>query len=159
MAFDKPVLSLPGRQRISDNGRGGRGVIHLTAEETGGAIGMWEAHPAPGTGPGWHTHTRETETFCILAGTFRFWVGEDTCDAGPGGVVALPPHIPHQWKNVGDTPGHGIGISTPGGFERFFIELARKGGMMTPEEIAALNAELGVVDGGMGARLGKGELS
>ena len=89
MPFDKPILSLPGSQRISDNGRGGRGIVHLTAEETGGAIGMWESHPAPGTGPGWHTHTRDTESFCILAGTFRFWVGEETYDVGPGSVVAL----------------------------------------------------------------------
>lgn len=122
MPFEKPVLSLPGRQRVSDNGRGGGGIIHLTAEETGGMIGMWESHPAPGSGPGWHTHTRETESFHVLEGHFRYWCGDDIYDVEAGGVIALPPHIPHQWKNVGDTPGHIIGIVSPGGFERFFLE-------------------------------------
>ena len=155
MPFDKPVLSLPGRQRVSDNGRGGGGIIHLTAEETGGMIGMWESHPASGSGPGWHTHTRETESFHVLDGHFCYWCGDGIYDVEAGGVIALPPHIPHQWKNVGDTPGHIIGIVSPGGFERFFLEFARKGGAMTEAEIAALNAELGIIDGGLAGDLRK----
>ena len=67
--------------------------------------------------------------------------------------------MPHQWKNVGDEAGHIIAMVTPGGFERFFLELARKGGTMTAEEVATLNAELGIIDGGMGDRLGKGQVS
>ena len=41
----------------------------------------------------------------------------------------------------------------PGGFERFFLEFARKGGAMTEAEIAALNAELGIIDGGLAGDL------
>lgn len=157
MPFDKPVLSIPGNhQHASDNGRGGRGVVHLTAEETAGALGMWESHPAPGSGPEWHMHTRETETFIIQDGTFRYWLGDDTYDTVPGSVIALPPNIPHKWKNVGDRPGHIFGIATPGGFEGFFLALAAHDGIMSPEEIAALNAKFGIVDLGMGAHLGQG---
>jgi mannose-6-phosphate isomerase-like protein (cupin superfamily) len=154
MPFDQPVTSAPDSYRYAGNGRGGRGIIHLTAAETGGALGMWESHPAPGSGPSWHMHTRETETFRVFAGVFRYWWGDRTLDVGPGGVIALPPHVPHQWRNVSDVDGHIIGIVTPGGFEQFFLELERLGNP-TADDVRAINEWLGVVDYGLAGQIGR----
>lgn len=150
--FPRAVVSFPDTARKIPNGRGGYGILHTTAAETAGAFGAWEGFPAPGAGPSWHTHTRETETFRVLAGIFGYWCGDDYFEGGPGTVVSLPPHVPHRWQNVGDTPGHVFGIATPGGFERYFLELERRNAT-TAEAILAIEAELGVIDGGLGAQI------
>jgi hypothetical protein len=84
---------------------------------------------------------------------FRYWWGGSTIDIGPGGVIALPPHVPHQWRNVSDVEGHIIGLCTPGGFERFFLEVERLGHAPSPQEIHAINELVGVIDYGLGAQI------
>lgn len=144
--FDKPVVSLPGRERVARHPHGGRIFIHATGEETAGAFGAWETFSAPGTGPTRHTHTRETEMFRVIVGTYRFWCGGDVVEAPPGTTVVLPPHIPHHWRNVSDIPGHMMGVVTPGGFELFFLELERSGAD-TPEKILSIQAQFGLIEG------------
>lgn len=149
--FPSAVVSFPATARKTNSGHGGYGILHATAEETAGAFGAWEGFPAPGAGPSWHTHTRETETFRVLAGTFGYWCGDDYFEGGPGTVISLPPHVPHRWQNVGDTPGHLFGIATPGGFERYFLELERRNAT-TAAAMLEIEAELGIIDGGLAAQ-------
>lgn len=146
--FDKPLASLPGQERIVRNSHGGKVFIHATAAETGGALGMWETFSDPGTGPHWHTHTRETEAFRVIAGRYRFWCGDTVLDAGAGATITLPPHVPHRWQNISDEPGRMLAIVTPGGFEQMFIELERIGAN-TSAEVLAIEAALGIVDSGL----------
>jgi mannose-6-phosphate isomerase-like protein (cupin superfamily) len=143
--FTKAVASLPGCERIARHRHGGQVFIHATGRETGGAFGIWETFSAPGTGPAAHVHTRETEIFRVISGTFRFWCGVEVFDAGVGGVVVLPPHIPHAWRNIGGDPGRMMGVVTPGGFEHFFLEL-QKADARTPGEIAEIQERHGVFD-------------
>jgi quercetin dioxygenase-like cupin family protein len=143
--FDKPLASLPGQERIVRNSHGGRVYIHATAEETGGALGMWETFSEPGTGPHWHTHTRETEVFRVIAGRYRFWCGDTVLVGDVGATITLPPLVPHRWENISDQTGRMLAIVTPGGFERLFIELERTGAR-TNAEILAIEATLGIVD-------------
>src|SRR5437868_2919987 len=82
--FSKAIVSQPGRERIAPAPFGGHVVVHATAEETGGTLGMWETFTPPGKGPHDHTHTRETETFRIIRGMYRFRCGDDEFDAHPG---------------------------------------------------------------------------
>src|SRR5215217_6024014 len=103
--FTRAVASLPGLERVARHAHAGQIFIHATAKETGGAFGIWETFSAPGTGPAPHIHTRETEIFRVISGTYRFWCGADVFDAGAGGVVVLPPHIAHTWRNIGDDTG------------------------------------------------------
>jgi mannose-6-phosphate isomerase-like protein (cupin superfamily) len=144
-SFETPVFSTPGRERLARHAHGGKIIIHATAEETGGALGMWETFTEPGKGPSPHVHLRETEVFRVISGRYRFWCGKTCFDGGPGTTVTLPPSVPHAWRNIGDTPGQMFGIVTPGGFERLFIEIERRGGC-THEEFIALQAALGVSD-------------
>lgn len=150
--FDRPVVSLPGHERLARHAHRGHVVIHATAAETGGAVGMWETFSAPGEGPNWHRHSRETEVFRVITGTYRFWVGSEVLEGGPGTVVTLPPNIPHTWRNVSDVPGQMFGIVTPGGFEAFFFALAETP-PQTAAELEAIEARFGVLSGDI-ARLG-----
>ncbi|HVG47403.1 MAG TPA: cupin domain-containing protein, partial [Rubellimicrobium sp.] len=121
--FEKSVVSVPGQERIARTPFGAHIVIHATAEETGGALGMWETFTPPGQGPAPHTHTRETEVFRVIKGLYRFRCGEEEFDAAPGTVVTLPPFVPHSWRNISDQPGQMFAIVTPGGCERLFIDI------------------------------------
>jgi len=144
--FDGAVVSLPGRERLARHAHGGHVVIHATAEETGGTVGSWETFSAPGGGPNWHMHSRETEVFRVIVGTYRFWVGSQVIEGGPGTVVTLPPHVPHTWRNVSEAPGQMFGIVAPGGFEAFFQALAETP-PQTAADLEAIEARFGVLSG------------
>jgi mannose-6-phosphate isomerase-like protein (cupin superfamily) len=143
--FKKAVVSAPGRERTARTPFGARIVIHATAEETAGALGMWETFTPPGQGPAPHTHTRETEVFRVIKGHYRFRCGEEEFDALPGTVVTLPPFVPHSWCNISDEPGQMFAIVTPGGCEQLFIDIEATGAR-TPEEVAVLERRLGIIN-------------
>jgi len=143
--FTTAVASIPGSERIARAPFGGKIIIHATAEQTGGVFGMWETFVPPGQGPAPHAHTRETEVFRVIRGTFRFRCGDREFDAPPGSVVTLPPHVEHGWFNSGDEPGQMFGIVTPGGFEQLFLRVEALGAK-TENEIAVVEADLGIIN-------------
>ncbi|MCF3641495.1 cupin domain-containing protein [Rhizobium sp. TRM95111] len=143
--FVKAVASVPGRQRTARASFGAPVVIHATAAETGGVFGMWETFTPPGQGPAPHVHTRETEVFRVIRGTYRFTCGGETFDAPPGTVVTLPPHVEHGWVNISDAEGQMFAIVTPGGFEQLFIDIEATDAD-TPEKVALIEARLGIVN-------------
>ena len=143
MSFDRALVSFSDSPQ---NGRAPHGspvLVHVTAAQTDGTIGIWENFVAPGKGPTPHTHTRETEVFRVIEGTFRFWCGEDSFEGGAGTVVTLPPNVPHHWVNIGETTGRMMGFVSPGGAERLFLELAAIVNP-TPEDIARVEQSLGI---------------
>lgn len=139
--FDKAIVSLPGTERTI-HPFGERQIVHATADETGGAMGIFEGFIAPGHGVHWHTHTREDEVFRVVAGRFRFWCGDRTVEGGEGTTIVAPRGIPHRWQNIGDTEGRLLFIVTPGGFEKFFIDVAALT-QITPEIVGALERGYG----------------
>lgn len=143
--FTKAIVSKPGQERIAPAPFGGHVVVHATAEETGGAVGMWETFTPPGKGPHDHTHTRETEIFRVIRGTYRFRCGDDEFDAQPGAVVVMPPNVPHGFRNTGDEPGQMLVTVTPGGFEQMFFEIGETGAN-TLDAIATIEAKFGIIN-------------
>jgi len=143
--FDRAVVSMPGKERVARTPFGAPVVIHATAAETNGAFGMWETFTPPGQGPAPHMHTRETEVFRVIRGTYRFKCGDEEFDAPPGTVVALPPYVQHSWVNIGDEPGQMFVTVVPGGCEQLFIGIETTGAD-TPAKIAAIEAGLGIVN-------------
>ena len=143
MTFDRAVVSLPDGPQRGRAPHGSPILVHATGAETNGAFGMWETFVPPGKGPEPHTHTRETEVFRVIAGTFRFTCGDETFDAPAGAVVTLPPHVPHGWINIGDTMGQVMAIVSPAGFEQLFLEIARIDNP-TPRDVALIERRLGV---------------
>lgn len=54
----------------------------------------------PGEGPRLHVHPYD-ETFVVLVGNARFFVGDEIIDAGAGDVVFGPKGLPHRFENTG----------------------------------------------------------
>jgi mannose-6-phosphate isomerase-like protein (cupin superfamily) len=73
-----------------------------------------------------HYHALSTELFYVLDGTMAFVLGEETATVAKGGLVVMPPGLPHAF---GAAPGVGadlLAVLTPG-VERFgyFRQLGR----------------------------------
>ena len=98
--------------------------ILLTAEMTGGRLGMFEAVAAPEAGPPRHIHRNEDEIFYILSGEAIFWLDGEVRNAGPGDVIFAPRGKPHTFHVVGPNPARWLTMLTPGGTEAFFAEMA-----------------------------------
>jgi quercetin dioxygenase-like cupin family protein len=145
MAFTRMVVSTPDMEKRGRAPHGSPILIHATAEETGGAFGMWETFAPPGKGPAPHIHTREAEVFRVITGTFRFFCGDDVVEGGPGTVVTLPPNVSHHWINIGDSPGQMMAIVSPGGCEQIFIEIAKLD-RPRPAEVAAIEKRFGIIN-------------
>ncbi len=99
--------------------------IHLTAEQTGSRIGVFESIDQPGYGPPRHIHNREDETFHIQSGEIEFWMNGQTRIERAGSVVFVPRGTEHTFRVLGNLPARMLAIMTPGGFEGFFAEMAR----------------------------------
>lgn len=146
MTFNRAIVARPTDRRIGRTARGDEIRIVALGSETEGSIGIFEGSISPGTGPDWHVHTRETEVFHVVSGSFRFWCGPDEFEAGPGTTVTLPPNVPHQWKNVGEENGLVLTFVTPGGFEEHFIEIAKLD-EVTDQAMADIDRKYGVKEG------------
>jgi mannose-6-phosphate isomerase-like protein (cupin superfamily) len=53
-----------------------------------------------GVGPRLHVHPYD-ETFVVVAGCARFFVGDTVLDASAGEVVLGPAGVPHRFENLG----------------------------------------------------------
>src|ERR1700749_2674825 len=95
------------------------------AEETGGGFSLVE-HPIPPrtlVAP-LHRHSREDEYSFVLEGRMGVQLGDTVIYAETGEFAFKPRHQWHTFWNPDDTPCRILEIISPGGFERFFSELA-----------------------------------
>jgi mannose-6-phosphate isomerase-like protein (cupin superfamily) len=53
-----------------------------------------------GVGPSLHVHPYD-ETFIIIAGQGRFFIGDTSLDASAGDIVLGPAGVPHRFENLG----------------------------------------------------------
>ncbi len=65
-------------------------------------------------GPDLHVHREHADAFHVLEGTFRFQVGEETYDRGPGSFVLVPPGVPHKFSNPFDAGARLLNLHAPG---------------------------------------------
>jgi mannose-6-phosphate isomerase-like protein (cupin superfamily) len=112
-------------------------LVRVRAEATGGAFTLFEEVP-PMLDTPLHVHQNEDELFYVLEGEHVFRVGDEEFRAGPGGIVFAPRGIPHAQRR--SVPGQGrlLILTSPGGFEGFFRELAaaHQEGTLGPEAYA-----------------------
>ena len=97
----------------------GIGSVCLSGADTGGTYCLLEVGLAPGMGVPRHTHTREDESYFVLAGELEVIVGSKTFVLKPGDSLVAPRDIPHQLRNSGDVENHYLLIFWPSGFEGF----------------------------------------
>jgi quercetin dioxygenase-like cupin family protein len=90
---------------------------------------------------GLHVHRVQEETFYVLEGECEWQIGDQRIHATPGTYVFIPPGVPHNIANAGDTPARVIMTVSPPGHEHYFEELAKlvvSGKRPEPDAIAAL---------------------
>ena len=103
--FDPETVKPDGRKAakaaLFDATTEGAGRGALAGAALGGAVrGLAYGNDTPGEGPRLHVHPYD-ETFVILRGRARFFVGDEVIEAGAGEAVLGPAGVPHRFENVG----------------------------------------------------------
>lgn len=99
------------------------GVTHVykaLAQETDGAISVWEAAVPPGAGAPPHSHAGEAEAFYVLEGAATLEVAGETRVLDAGSFVYSPRGVAHAFRNDGDCVLRMLVMCMPGGLERMF---------------------------------------
>ncbi len=115
-----------------------------TAASTGGRYAVIEQVTPPGWGPPRHVHTREDEIFYILEGSYELHVGDERRVVSAGASAILPRGIPHGFRNVASTPSRLLCVITPGGFEEYFLAVAKCSPPPSPAQLVALARTFGL---------------
>jgi mannose-6-phosphate isomerase-like protein (cupin superfamily) len=137
------ILSATEGERVE---LGGLGVRFMA---TGAGFSLVEHPIAPRTlAAPMHVHEREDEYSYVLEGEVGVQIGDEVLYARPGDFVVKPRGVWHAFWNRTDEPARLLEIISPGGFERYFAELAP---LLPParlapdfEGLAALQARYGL---------------
>jgi quercetin dioxygenase-like cupin family protein len=120
----------------------------VTEAESGGQFGMVVVYSQPNEGPDKNAllEYKLTETYYVLQGQYRFFLGDETFEGGPGTVIVAPPNVPHSFTNISDEVGKVLVIDTPVDGKRgtdFFVDWADQN-TQSAESIAKINAAYGI---------------
>ena len=93
-----------------------------------------------------HVHSREDELFLSLEGEHIIELDGAEHRIGPGESVFAPRGVPHAQRRVVPGEGRLLIVTTPGGFEGFFRELADadSAGTLGPDAYAAASERYGI---------------
>ena len=125
---------------------GGLGVRFMA---TGDGFSLVEHPIAPRTlAAPMHVHEHEDEYSYVLEGEVGVQIGDEVRYAARGDLVFKPRGVWHAFWNRTDKPARLLEIISPGGFERYFAELAPLLPPVRPEPdfegLAALQARYGL---------------
>jgi quercetin dioxygenase-like cupin family protein len=119
------IVRGPGEGRTLLVGGGDRVTYKVRSAETDGSYFCFEVSTSPGFGPPLHTHAYR-ELFYVLEGEYEFTFARDgelqTNIGGPGAAVAVPPNVPHTFKNGSAAPARLLFVHQPAALEEFFDE-------------------------------------
>jgi quercetin dioxygenase-like cupin family protein len=120
---DSQVLGAGEGESVLMGGLGARFMIDSAT--AGGGFALVEHPIAPRTlAAPLHRHANEDEYSYVLEGRVGVQLGDATLEAGPGDLVFKPRGQWHAFWNPGDEPARLLEIISPGGFERYFEEIA-----------------------------------
>jgi mannose-6-phosphate isomerase-like protein (cupin superfamily) len=120
-------------------------LIRESAETTGGSMAVLEEVP-PLVDTPTHVHANEDELFCSLEGEHVIQVGDEQHRIGPGDSAFGPRGVPHSQRRVVPGEGRLLIVTSPGGLEGFFRELAAAeiAGTLGPEAYATASERYGI---------------
>jgi mannose-6-phosphate isomerase-like protein (cupin superfamily) len=93
-----------------------------------------------------HVHSREDELFLSLGGDHVIELDGEEHRIGPGESVFAPRGVPHAQRRVMPGEGRLLVVTTPGGLEGFFRELAAAevAGTLGPDAYATASERYGI---------------
>jgi quercetin dioxygenase-like cupin family protein len=115
---------------------GGLGIVFkLFGAETGGSVAIVEHPLEPGTlaAPP-HRHQNEDEASYVLEGRVTIEIGERVIRASAGSLVFKPRGVFHTFWNETNERARLLEIISPGGFERYFEEVAALAALGVPPD-------------------------
>lgn len=123
--------------------------ILLDAAKTSGQLAVVEeVFTQPNATP-LHMHPADEQTFIVVEGSLRVWVGDDRHDVAAGGIAFLPRGIPHAVR-VTSTPTRLLVLGTPAGEEELFrlagwdmSQPVPPDWVLTPDRVAAAGSAIG----------------
>ncbi len=86
----------------------------LTADRSGGSLGVALVTQPPGVATPLHRHTREAEVFYLLEGGMTYRAGEEYFQLAEGSFIYLPQGLPHAFRVIGDRPARMLAVVAPG---------------------------------------------
>jgi quercetin dioxygenase-like cupin family protein len=87
--------------------------------QTGQQFSLMYIDVQKGNEPPAHTHEREDESYYIIEGAIRFWVGDKVIDAKAGDFIHLPKNVPHRFELLTQNVKELMWM-TPAGLENWF---------------------------------------
>ena len=121
-----------------ENSRGIPGALfHFLAngQQTDNSFSLIYIEVHKGNEPPAHTHQREDESYYILEGSIRFWVGDKVMDAKAGDFIHLPKGIPHRFELQSEVVKELMWL-TPSGLEKWFWDNSAPAPDMKPMPVA-----------------------
>ncbi len=122
---EQVVMRGTGEGRTLLVGGGDYVTFKVRSAETDGSYFCFEVSTTPGFGPPLHTHSYR-ELFYVLEGHYEFTLERDgqaeTIVGGPGTVIAVPPDVPHTFKNATGEAARLLFVHQPAALEEFFEE-------------------------------------
>jgi quercetin dioxygenase-like cupin family protein len=118
------------------------GLRHrVSARQLGGTTSIHEGLLAPGELIPPHTHANEDQCLYVVSGTVHLQIGDQLIQAPAGSYVIKPRGLPHAIWNPASTPALALEITTPGGFETYYDDMAK---VTSPAEALAVQAKYGI---------------
>ncbi|WP_020667438.1 cupin domain-containing protein [Amycolatopsis nigrescens] len=121
----------------------------VSTTESNGAVSVLRLTMHREDAPPLHSHSREDESWVVLAGRVRFWVGSNSLeecevhDAEPGAYIYAPRFVPHTFQPL-TTTAELLVINNPGAIEGYFQSVGSADARHDTEQ-ADLLAQYGVV--------------
>jgi mannose-6-phosphate isomerase-like protein (cupin superfamily) len=98
-------------------------IVKATAEQASGRVFVMEQHvPRHRRAPGRHVHEVDDQSWFVIAGRGRWFIGDQMFEAGPGDFVYGPHGVAHAFSADTDDL-HVLVITTPAGLEGFFAAM------------------------------------
>ena len=98
-------------------------IWKVTGADTQGVLDVGEMVVDPGIAVPEHIHHGNDETFYVLEGQLRLTVAGEEHNLRSAGFVFVPRGVRHHWLNSGQERACILLTFTPGGMDRFFVEL------------------------------------
>ena len=108
--------------------------IKVSSKDTGGNLTIFEYNGRAKGGPPMHIHPHQDEIFYVLAGQYRFQVGDEKHELTAGDTIFMPRNVPHTFAQLTDLGRMIFFLQPDSQMEDYFREVAKLTAKTAPQE-------------------------